>query len=427
VSRARRRRKASSATARRVGRQRAVPPDVDFFGLEREARVAASEVRHVFTPHQPISEVELLFGRQEEVSKLVQTLGTPGQHVLLYGERGVGKSSLANVVANVLLSGMQLRQFVKRCDRSDIFETILREPLEAVGADLALIEVASTKRNEFKLGAPVAGTNAAKDIVRKFRAIGSLSPSTVAAALTGLEGVLIIDEFDAIALDDDRERIAELIKHLSDSGASLKVMVVGIAETAYQLTAAHPSVQRCLRETKLRRMRDGELGEIVTTGAKALGLVFDDSVVKAIVQLSAGYPHFTHLLALKCAEAAIGDCRNIISDADLTNALQVAVSDAEGTLKKVYDDSVRSQQSDMYGHIVAAAASLTADEFTSSELRTAVQERTGEPISQYSLNNYFQRLMSEEKATILQRTAKGVYRFSDPRMRSYVRIVNHMT
>lgn len=80
----------------------------------------------------------------------------------------------------------------------------------------------------------------------------------------------------------------------------------------------------------------------------------------------------------------------------------------------------------MYGHIIAAAASFATDEFTSSELRTAIQARTGEPISQYSLNNYFQRLMSEEKATILQRTAKGVYRFSDPRMRSYVRIVNHM-
>lgn len=335
MSMARRRRKAQTTAARRVGKQRIIPPDGDFFGLAREARVANSDVRHVFTPHQPISEVELLFGRQEEVSKLVQTLGTPGQHVLLYGERGVGKSSLANVVAKVLLSAMQLRQFVKRCDQSDIFETILREPLEVVGADIIPVEVESSRRSGVKLGAPIVGANAGKDIVRKYRAIGgSLSPSTAAATLKDLDGVLIIDEFDAIALNDDRKRIAELIKHLSDSQANLKVMVVGIAETAHQLTAAHPSVQRCLRETKLRRMRDVELGEIVTTGAKTLGLTFKNSVVGSIVRLSAGYPHFTHLLALKCAEAAIGDGRDTITDEDLNDALRVAVGDAEGTLKK---------------------------------------------------------------------------------------------
>ena len=425
MGKAKRLRKAKAA-ARRVSKQRASPPDVDFFGLAREERIVATGVRDVFTPHQPISETGLLFGRQEEVGKLVQTLNTPGQHILLYGERGVGKSSLANVVANVLLAGMPARRFIKRCDRSDIFETILQGPLEAVGADVTPVEVERSKRGGFRLGNPGIGVNAARDVVRTYRAVGSLSPSTAAAALIDLHGVLIIDEFDSIAQNEDRIRVAELIKHLSDSQANLKIMVVGIAETAEELTAAHPSVQRCLRETKLRVMRDSELGEIIVAGACALGLTFSMSVVNSIVQLSAGYPHFTHLLALKCAEGAIGDRRTTISDADLEVAMELAVVDAEGTLKRIYDNSVRSQVSYMYEYIITAAASFNTEEFTSTDLRAAVQNLIGESISQYSLNNYFQRLMSDDKSTILQRTAKGVYRFTDPRMRSYVRIVKHM-
>ncbi|WP_253831087.1 hypothetical protein [Prauserella aidingensis] len=152
----------------------------------------------------------------------------------------------------------------------------------------------------------------------------------------------------------------------------------------------------------------------------------NDDVINAIVRLSAGYPHFTHLLALKSAESAIGDGKEVVGNADLEKALSLAVQDAEGTLKTVYDDSVRSKSSPMYEEILAAAASLDTEEFNAAALRDAIEKRTGAPISQGSLQNYFQRLMSRDRATILRRVGQGVYRFEDPRMRSYVRIVNQI-
>ncbi|MGY1803976.1 AAA family ATPase [Blastococcus sp. SYSU D00922] len=402
---------------------------VDITWLERERRVTESGVRNVFTPHKPVSETDLLFGRQDEVRGLFETLNTPGQHILLYGERGVGKTSLANVLAAVVRSGSAQELFTKRCDSHDSFATIMASPLARVGADLTLTQVEKSSGGEagaaLSAGPLSIEASRAREVVATYQATGKLSPSTVGAALGDLRGLLIIDEADAISEDDDRRQLAELIKNLSDSGSPFKIMIVGIAATGAELTAAHPSVARCLREVKLRRMATAELRAIVESGAGALGLHFDRKAVDMIVKLSAGYPHFTHLLALKCAEEAIGQRRNRIGPEDLRAALRLAVQDAEGTLRRVYGDAIRSQ-SDLYRQILVACATFETEEFSSADLRDAIERVTGSPISQGSLNNYFQRLVSNTGSAILRRTGQGHYRFEDPRMASYVRIANEM-
>lgn len=394
----------------------------DLFGLERERKIAESGIRNIFTPHQPISEIDLLFGRQPEVQKLVETLNTPGQHVLLYGERGVGKSSLANVVATLLRVAVDVDIYVKRCDQSDTFESILMQPLAAVGADLTLASVNQEVDKKFGLDLKVVQGERGKSVVASYVAHRTLSPSTVAAALADLNGLLVVDEADAILGIEDRHKLAELIKLLSDSRSKFKVMVVGIARTGDELTATHPSVQRCLRETKLDRMSESELREILVTGGDKADLTFSGKVINTIVRLSAGYPHFTHLMALKCAETAVAEDRKNIDELHLADGLAVAVKDAEGTLKRQFDDATRSYGTAMYTHIITAAASISGEEFNAAAVREAIEQRTGSPISQGSLNNYLQRLVSGDGSTILQRQAKGVYRFSDPRMASYARM-----
>jgi hypothetical protein len=164
------------------------------------------------------------------------------------------------------------------------------------------------------------------------------------------------------------------------------------------------------------------LREIIVTGAEKSGLSFASKVINSIVQLSAGYPHFTHLIALKCAEQAVAEGRLNIEESHLQSALVDAVKDAEGSLKRDFDNAIRSYGSDTYADIVVAAASLSVDEFNAAALRDAIFARTGQTISQGSLNNYLKRLVSEDGSTVLQRKAKGVYCFTDPRMASFARM-----
>ncbi|GGN03845.1 hypothetical protein GCM10009721_34040 [Terrabacter tumescens] len=402
-------------------------PSLDrLFGVEAERKISESGVRNVFTPHQPISEATLLSGRKDEIKKVAATLNTPGQHVLLYGERGVGKSSLANVCSLVLGYMKDLKLFVKRCDQSDTFESIMQAPLSAVGADLSLTGVTETVDNKFAADAKLIKGERAESVVQAYQKHHSLSPSVVAEAIQGLEALMVVDEADAIANSEDRRKLAELIKLLSDAGSQFKMMVVGIASTGAELTAAHPSVQRCLRETKLGRMSNPELKQIVDDGSEKLSLHFHPKVTQSIVALSAGFPHFTQLMALKCAEEAIAEDRTYIEEKHLKAALSSAVQDAEGTLKRAYEDATRSFGTQMYEEIVSAAATITSEEFNAAALREAIERRTGEAMSQGSLNNYLQRLVSVDGSRIMQRTAKGVYRLSDPRMASYVRMRNMM-
>ena len=72
--------------------------------------------------------------------------------------------------------------------------------------------------------------------------------------------------------------------------------------------------------------------------------------------------------------------------------------------------------------ILLAAALCRAEEIVASDLRDMYLQLWHEQIGQQSLNNYFKRLVADDASTIIRRIAKGVYRFNDPRMPSYVRI-----
>jgi len=250
------------------------------------------------------------------------------------------------------------------------------------------------------------------------------SPSWVAAKLAKLNGLLLVDELDVLRDTSDRHKIAELIKQLSDEGSPFKVLLVGIAETGADLTDGHPSVERCLRETRLSRMSEEELRQIIDKGEEALGLKFTSQAKSRIISVSSGYPHFTHLLALKAAEDAIAERRKDIGVSGIEAATRRAVDDSEGRLKRQYDEACRSYGTDEYRHIVCAAALLGSEEFTAAKLRDQYSKLWGRKIDQNSLNNYFNRLVSDGSETMLKRLAKGVYRFNDPRMPSFVRIAN---
>ncbi|MGZ3143422.1 nSTAND1 domain-containing NTPase [Lentzea chajnantorensis] len=391
--------------------------------MSNEAAIVASQVRQVFTPHQPIRDGEVLAGRSAEIGRLISVLNTPGQHVLLYGERGVGKSSLAIVVSNTYAQAITTVQkfFLKRCDHTDTFESIFHEPLAAVGVDVLRVEYVTqesrTRKKEAKVVDIGFGVEAQSSLAATYRPDGTIGASEAARHLSRLTGFMLIDELDVVSDPLVRKKIAELIKHLSDAGASFKLMLVGIAETAADLTDGHASVQRALRETKLQTMQEGQLRDIVQRGASALGLVFDESVTIAIARLSAGYPHFTHLLALKCAEHVIRAGRKQITMADLPLAMTAAVEDAESTLRHGYTESIRSQ-SKSYKDALTAAASISDEEFSLAELRKAMNGENPSPM--------LRKLASEDGSTILKRVSRGIFRFTDPRMRSYIRIIHLM-
>jgi Cdc6-like AAA superfamily ATPase len=402
--------------------------DEDLFGLDREIKIRESRVRDVFTPHRPVQSIDLFFGRQNEVQKILEQINTPGQHALMYGDRGVGKSSLANIATQVLISRIITgKLYSKWCDSNDSFQTVLFPVLTDFGVEIDLESLSKEVRQHGKAGLkiPIAEAGVGSErATRKTYKPQQYTPSIVADFLRDKQGLLYIDEADRISSVEDKIALAELIKLLSDNGSDFKILIVGVAETAEELTGGHPSVVRCLKETRLPRMSDAELRLIITEGSDLVGIEFDESVVKSIVHLSSGYPHFTHLLALKCAEEAVATAIKVVDKPCLVRAMRLAVEDAESTLRRIYNEATRSYGTEMYNCVLRAAAKLGRSEFPATRLRQAVDGVTGESITQGKLNSYLQRLVSDDYSRVLHRCSKGIYKFSDPRMPSFILIAN---
>ena len=93
-----------------------------------------NNLRQFFTPTQPIALPDLLTGRMDTLSRVYENVLSPSQHVLLYGDRGVGKTSIAHVVA-VLAGGMEdspSAAIVVSCDTTDTFSTIWQKVLQEI-------------------------------------------------------------------------------------------------------------------------------------------------------------------------------------------------------------------------------------------------------------------------------------------------------
>src|SRR5438874_2471050 len=75
-------------------------------GIDEALRLRTT-VLGAFTPGRPVSHLDLLAGRAQQITKVLEAVISPGQHATIYGERGVGKSSLANLVYDMLFASGQ--------------------------------------------------------------------------------------------------------------------------------------------------------------------------------------------------------------------------------------------------------------------------------------------------------------------------------
>ena len=81
---------------------------------------AAVQAGRYFTPNAPIEEEALFAGRRDQLLGVIETVIQKGQHAILYGERGVGKTSLSSVISEFLDVGPILSVRVN-CDGTDTF------------------------------------------------------------------------------------------------------------------------------------------------------------------------------------------------------------------------------------------------------------------------------------------------------------------
>jgi hypothetical protein len=141
------------------------------------------------------------------------------------------------------------------------------------------------------------------------------------------------------------------------------------------------------------------------------------------VTISNGYPHYTHLLALKCSEDAIAAGKYTIRKDGLIKATVNAAESAEGA----YQNAIRSASlhGDFYRLILVAAARMSNHEFNAKELRDEICKISGKQLLKPRLSNFYSTLIADGVDTVLRRVSKGMYCFNNPRFPSFIRMVNN--
>jgi hypothetical protein len=85
------------------------------------------------SPTAPIQSQEHLYGRDAQVSLIKQALYAPGRSIFIYGDRGVGKTSLAQTVAFAHQSSKR-DPVILACTSETTFGGLIRHTVNALSA-----------------------------------------------------------------------------------------------------------------------------------------------------------------------------------------------------------------------------------------------------------------------------------------------------
>lgn len=386
---------------------------------EDEKRRLLIGISTVFSPSAPIDKSTLFAGRSRQVSSVISAVFQRGQHVIIFGERGVGKTSLSNVLFDFLRqAGIQsMESGTINCDPSMNFSSLWHK----IFRDMSLTNSSSPAGFSSQ---PTQQKVSLESLLPEV-----VTPDDVRHLLKQLpeKSMIIVDEVDRIG---DRQTttalLADTIKTLSDHSIDTTLILVGIADSVDQLITEHKSTERALVQIHMPRMSDDELYEIVNKALTQVGMTIEDDAKQQIARLSKGLPHYTHLLGQQAALNAMNAGRYSIIKPDVTSAIKRALEKAQQSVISAYHTATMSPRENLYKQVLLACALAKTDDlgfFSAADVRGPMSKIMGK---RYEIPAYAQHLSafcSEERGPILQQTGKKRsyrFRFINPLLQPFV-------
>jgi Cdc6-like AAA superfamily ATPase len=371
----------------------------------------------VFSPTAPIKEESFFRGRINQIERIVEVMNEEGQHALLFGERGVGKTSMANITCKRITN---LYSVKVTCNSSDSFKTLWTRALSQVQF------TQTTQGIGFK-------DQVKKQLVSLGESLFSkeeILPHDIHLTLGQFPDnkfLFVFDEFDNIKDQNARVKFADLIKSLSDNSSMIKIMIVGIADNVINLIGNHQSLERCLMQIKMPRMSEQELREIITKGFEQLEIKITNQAINKILNFSSGFPHYTHLLCKYSIKNALEKNSLNVKSEELNLAINQAIENASEQLRDSYSKAIiSSSQNSQWKPVLRACATCKSDEFDSfstTDILNEFNKITGKNSIRENITHNLGKLCQEVRGLVLEKIGNGKnirYRFYNPMMKPFV-------
>lgn len=372
------------------------------------------DIQALFTPSTPIRLADLFAGRRGQIGQLIDAVAEPGRHAILYGERGVGKTSLSQILEHLVPSGRQkVIHSRKACSPGDSFETIWRKFFR----DMRFTFTGDSGPAEATVGELYPGGIHPDDVLREMKQF-SLNDIPI----------FVIDEFNEIRDSGQTAALlANTIKTLSDEGVGATIVVVGVGDSVTELFEGHGSSSRCTEEVLMPRMSRDELAEIIDKRLKQLGMTIDEDARWKIVILARGLPTYVHRLGKHAATRAVEDLRRHITEEDVDESVNEILTGSLQSLRDSYGAATDSNQpGNLFKEILLACALARADDagyFVPAAVREPLEKILGRPMTIAQYQNHLGDWHTDKRGRILQRTGDSRtyrFRFADPAMQPYV-------
>jgi Cdc6-like AAA superfamily ATPase len=365
-----------------------------------------AQVNSAFTPNAPIDSRSLFAGRRKQVEKLISAIFQKGSHAALFGERGVGKSSLARTIFDFLIlafdeaSGYHraLLNSAEAMSFEDIWRAIFKQlTFEQPNGETTTLDQALPDNPN------------SENIREVFQLIDDPT-------------IIVIDEFDRIEDSGIRVRMADTIKTLSDNAIRTTLILVGVADSIDELIGEHESIERAIKQVPMPRMSKAELLEIVDNGiSNCQGLTIEPEARERMADLAQGLPSYTHLLAREAALNAVRDDRTHVTMKDVEAGIKESVDGQLGTSLTLYTKATTAARGIYFKPVLLACALAPKDEkgfFYAKDivapLKAIIENAPG-------IQQFAQHLKDfcEDRGPILERDGRR-YRFIKPLMEPYV-------
>ena len=211
-----------------------------------------NEINEAFSPGSPIRARTELAGRTEQIQRLTDIMLRAGEHAIVFGERGVGKTSIARTFhAGLNTATRRVQEVAINCVEDDTYTDLWRRVLKRATPDNS--NVTSDKS--------YPGEITPDDVDFE---LGRFSKNDIP--------LIIFDEFDRVADEKTKSLMTDTIKLLSDSPSHAKILLVGVADDVEDIISRHRSLSRNLKQVRMPRLTIDESEAIVVARLKKCGM-----------------------------------------------------------------------------------------------------------------------------------------------------------
>jgi Cdc6-like AAA superfamily ATPase len=373
-------------------------------------------INEIFTPSSPIENKSLFFGRHKELKEIKETLEEKGQHAVMYGPRGAGKTSLANMVQYLFDNLLTIKI---TCHRNDNFKTIWERALRKI---------------KFFDQIPSPGylpQGKAELISINPPELERINPTEIENILSSLEMniLFIFDEFDIMRNSDVKAQMADMIKLFSDNQPHITILIVGISQSVDKLIGEHQSIERCIRQIEVPLMREKESKELVNDNMQLLELTVKKPILENMIDLSSGFPNYLHLLCKYSAIEAIKKEKDEITSVIFNLAVQKSIENSDHSIRNAYQKAIGNTSTIIeFSHLILACALSETDHnnsFSTNDVAGQFLKISGKQHSESIINQNLNLLCKRDKAEILTRLGRqkdARFRFRKPLLKAFVKL-----